>query len=290
MARGARDTETGAEVARLAHELARIADALERLGTSKPIASDWLASPAYVWIGSTARPVSEIAAPSLALLRGIDQQKAIVSENIGRLARGHSAHDMLLWGARGMGKSALVRAAVKEAQQAGGTGLALVQLRSDNLASLPALFFDLAATERQFLVFIDDLGFSEQDGDGPRHLRSALEGGLEVRPANVRLAVTSNRRAILARHMSEQDDPLNPRDAADDTLALADRFGLSLGFHSCTQATYLDIVAAYAEASRIEFDEADALAWARQRGSRSGRTAWQYVTELAGRSGRSLDW
>ena len=205
-----------------------------------------------------------------------------------RLARGHAAHDMLLWGARGMGKSALVRAAVAAAQRDMPGRLALVQAGTDALDTLPHLFAELGHVDRSFLVFIDDLGFADDDSVGPRHLRSWLEGGVEARPANVRLAVTSNRRAIVPRQASEQDDPVNPRDAVDDKLALADRFGLSLGFHNASQAEYLAIVAGYAEEYGLPWDEADALEWARRRGARSGRTAWQYVIELAGRAGKRI--
>ena len=134
----------------------------------------------------------------------------------------------------------------------------------------------------------DDLGFEDGDSTGPRQLRSWLEGGVEARPANVRLAVTSNRRAIVARHMREQDDPINPRDAVDDRLALADRFGLSIGFHACDQDDYLAIIAGYAQDYGLTFEQGDALEWSRRRGARSGRVAWHYVTELAGRAGRVL--
>ena len=151
-----------------------------------------------------------------------------------------------------------------------------------------ALFVALGAVDRSFLVFIDDLGFEDSDGAGPRVLRSWLEGGVEARPGNVRLAVTSNRRAIVARHLSEQDDPINPRDAVDDRLALADRFGLSVGFHNCTQDDYLAIIAGYCADLGLPFDDADALEWAKRRGARSGRVAWHYVTELAGRAGQAL--
>jgi hypothetical protein len=150
------------------------------------------------------------------------------------------------------------------------------------------LFAALAGVERRFLVFIDDLGFEDGDTAGPRALRSWLEGGVEARPGNVRLAVTSNRRAIVPRHLSEQDDPINPRDAVDDQLALADRFGLSLGFHACSQDDYLAIVEGYAQHHGLSFEQADALEWAKRRGARSGRVAWQFVTELAGASGQPL--
>ena len=268
--------------------LARIADAIERLAGGSPAPADWRASPAYVWHGREARSVSELPAVSLELLKGIDAQRERVSENVARLARGHAAHDMLLWGARGMGKSALVRAAVAAAQRDMPDRLALVQAGTDALDTLPHLFVELGHVDRSFLVFIDDLGFADDDSVGPRHLRSWLEGGVEARPANVRLAVTSNRRAIVPRQASEQDDPVNPRDAVDDKLALADRFGLSLGFHNASQEEYLAIVAGYAEEYGLPWDEADALEWSRRRGARSGRTAWQYVIELAGRESRAL--
>lgn len=268
--------------------LARIAAALERFAPPTPPQIDWTAAPAYVWTGQAARLVARIEAPALDLLRGIDAQKALVTSNVARLAAGQASHDMLLWGSRGMGKSALLRASMVAAQHKSAAALALVQIAPDALGTLAALFAALARVERRFLVFIDDLGFEDADGTGPRALRSWLEGGVEARPANVRLAVTSNRRAIVARHASEQDDPLNPRDAVDDKLALADRFGLSIGFHACSQDDYLAIIAGYAEAAGLAWDQADALEWSRRRGARSGRVAWHYVTELAGRAGKAL--
>lgn len=268
--------------------LARIAAALERLAPPPVTPTDWLSAPAYVWDGTIARAVARIEAPALTLLRGIDAQKAMVTANVERLAAGHAAHDMLLWGSRGMGKSAVLRASVAAAQAAWPGSIALVQVAPDALSSLAGLFTTLARVERRFLVFIDDLGFEDADGAGPRALRSWLEGGVEARPGNVRLAVTSNRRAIVARHLSEQDDPINPRDAVDDKLALADRFGLSIGFHNCSQDDYLAIIGGYAEKLGLDWEAADALEWSRRRGARSGRVAWHYVTELAGRAGQML--
>lgn len=270
-----------------ADPLARIADALEHLLPGGAGPPDWRTNPGYVWSGSAARGIARIEAPLLDHLRGIDRQKAEVVGNVGRLAAGHAAHDMLLWGARGMGKSALVRASVAAAQAGDPGRIALVQIAQDSLPGIPALFAQLGAVDRRFLVYIDDLGFEEGDSTGPRLLRSWLEGGVEARPANVRLAVTSNRRAIVSRAMSEQDDPINPRDIVDDRLALADRFGLSIGFHACSQDDYLAIIAGYAESLDLEWQQADALEWSRRRGARSGRTAWHYVTELAGRAGKS---
>jgi hypothetical protein len=266
--------------------LERIAAALERLAAPAPAAPDWLSHPAYVWHGRTARSVAHIEAPPLGLLRGIDAQKQVVAENVTRLAQGRAAHDMLLWGSRGMGKSALLRSAIVAAQHDGPERVALVQVAPDALSTLADLFAALRGVERQFLVYIDDLGFEDGDSSGPRALRSWLEGGVEARPGNVRIAVTANRRAIVPRHLSEQDDPINPRDAVDDKLALADRFGLSIGFHNCSQDDYLAIIAGYAGAYELTWDEGEALEWSKRRGARSGRVAWQFITELAGRAGK----
>lgn len=271
----------------MSDDLARIAAALERLAPAPSKPADWAAAPAYVWHGA-ARPVARLVAAPLALLKGIDAQKAVVTSNVARLAMGHAAHDMLLWGARGMGKSALLRAAVLASQDAEPGRIALVQVAPEALGTLPGLFADLGKQPRQFLVFIDDLGFEDHDSTGPRALRSWLEGGIEARPDNVRIAVTSNRRTIVPRHLSEQDDPINPRDSVDDRLALADRFGLSIGFHTCSQEDYLAIVGGYCTEYGLIWNEGAALEWSKRRGARSGRVAWQFVTELAGRSGTFL--
>ncbi len=268
--------------------LTRIAQALERFAPVAGPKQDWLAHPAYVWDRHGVRPVAKIEAPDPKLLRGIDAQRATVIENVTRLAAGHAAHDMLLWGSRGMGKSALLRSAIVAAQAEGAGRVALVQVAPDALDSLATLFTALREVKRQFLVYIDDLGFEDGDSSCPRALRSWLEGGVEARPGNVRIAVTSNRRAIVARHLSEQDDPINPRDAVDDRLALADRFGLSIGFHNCSQDDYLAIIMGYAENYGLTWDQAEALEWSKRRGARSGRVAWQFITELAGRAGVSI--
>lgn len=270
--------------------LTRIADALERIAPPALPPTDWTSAPAYVWSGASVLAVRELRAIALDRLCGIDAQKAAFVENARRHAAGLPAHDALLWGARGMGKSALVKAAVADVQ-AQGEPLALVQVggEPDALAGLPRLFRQLGDTDRRFMVFIDDIGFDGPEASGAaRTLRSLLEGGAMARPANVRLAVTSNRRAIVERHMGEQDDPINPRDAVDDRMALADRFGLSLGFHACDQDNYLAMIAGYAAAYGLVFDADDALLWAKQRGARSGRIAWHYVVELAGRAGKAL--
>jgi predicted AAA+ superfamily ATPase len=273
---------------RLLTLLERVAGALERLAPEALAAVNWASSPAYVWSAAGARAVERLEAPALDLLRGIDSQKERVVANVTRFAAGTAAHDMLLWGSRGMGKSALLRAAVRNAQERGPERIALVQVGQEALSTVPSLFVELGRHDRRFLVFVDDLGFEDDDLSGPRLLRSWLEGGVEARPANVRLAVTSNRRAIVARSLSEQDDPINPRDAVDDRLALADRFGLSIGFHNCTQDDYLAIIDGYAAHFGLAWQAADAIEWAQRRGARSGRVAWQYIAELAGRSGQAV--
>jgi uncharacterized protein len=259
--------------------LRRIADALDRI--APPFASPApREAKAYRWDGARLA-VAEFAPLPLDLLTGIDDVKATLVENCRRHAAGHAAHDALLWGSRGAGKSALVKSAV------GATdGLALVELAASDLASLPAVFVALDGWPVPVVVFIDDLGFD--DAGAARVLRSVLDGGAAARPRHVRLYVTSNRRHIVKRDMAEQESAINPRDAVDDALALADRFGLSLGFHVADQPTYLAMVEGYVRAYALPFDPADAVQFATQRGSRSGRVAWHYVVELAGRAGRAL--
>jgi predicted AAA+ superfamily ATPase len=263
--------------------LSRIAEALERLSPPPAAPADLMAAPAYVWDGVGVAVVRDFAPVDFDLLSGIDAQKGTLLENSRRHAAGHAAHDVLLWGARGTGKSASVAAVIGKLQGE-GANIALVQCAADRLESLPALFATLRGVARPMILFIDDLGFDEGAGDA-RALRSLLQGGAAARPANLRLYVTSNRRHIVPRHMSEQDDPINPRDVVDDKLALSDRFGLSLGFHNIDQDAYLAIVRGYADRFGLTFEASDAVQWATQRGSRSGRVAWQYVTELAGRAG-----
>jgi uncharacterized protein len=266
--------------------LRRIADALERMAPPHAETADLSQHTAYHWDGQRLAAVDRFTPLPLDLIVGVDRQKEVVTENSRRLGAGHAAHDVLLWGARGMGKSALVKS-VTAALQADGLPLALVETTADQLGSLPALFSLLSASDRRFILFIDDMAF-EGDDSGPRRLRSMLEGGAEARPANVRLYVTSNRRNIVERTQADEDSAVNARDVADDRLALADRFGLKLGFQYPDQAAFLGMVAAYASHFDLEWEEADALAFAHQRGGRSGRVAWHYSVELAGRAGRSL--
>lgn len=266
--------------------LERIAAALERLAPPPPQPTDWLAHPAYVWDGERARAVPVLDALALAQLRGIDAQTAALRENCERLAGGAAAHDVLLWGARGMGKSALVRACVADVQSKAPGALALVQLAPGSLPSFPALIAELAEQPRAFLLFIDDLGFGPDGRAAMLALRSLLDGGVVPRAAHIRLAVTANRRSIVERE--DTSAALHERDERDDALALADRFGLTLGFHPCDRETYLAILSSYTQPLGLAFDAEEALAFAIQRGNRSGRTALQYATELAGRAGVSV--
>lgn len=265
--------------------LARIAAALERIAPPPPPAADAMQHPAYVWRDGGLAAARAFTPLALDLLSGVDPQKTALVDNARRLATGSAAHDVLLWGARGAGKSALVKATVG-ALQKDGLDIALIEIAGDRIETLPRLFALIADVPRAFILFLDDLGFDDA-GQGPRLLRSMLEGGAEARPANARLHVTANRRHIVARDLREQD-PINPRDVIDDKLALADRFGLSLGFHVCDQDSYVAMVSGYARTYGLSFDPLDAIAWATQRGSRSGRVAWQYVVELAGRAGKAV--
>lgn len=265
--------------------LTRIAQALERLAppVSDPAPAN---APAYIWHQGSLRAATGFAPVSLDVLAGIDAQKAAVLENSRRLAAGHAAHDILLWGARGAGKSALVKSTVAAVQAEGGH-LCLVEAACDELDRLPDLFALLARDARPAIVFIDDMGF-EQGDPQMRHIRSVLDGGISARPGHVRLYVTANRRHIVPRNLDEQSSAINPRDAVDDNLALADRFGLSLGFHACAQDVWLEMVAGYAKKLGLSFDPQEALTWATQRGARSGRIAWHYAVELAGRAGKKI--
>ena len=257
--------------------IARIADALDRIAPPAPPEADLARGDHFRWDGQRLAQVSAGSALALDRFVGVDGQKAALMQNVGALAASGAAHDMLLWGARGMGKSALVRS-VSAAQS-----VALVQTAGDQLASLPALFDRLRRAARPFLLFIDDLAFAATD-PSVRLLRSVLDGGIAERPANVRLAVTSNHRHLVER---EATDLRHSRDSADDQLALVDRFGLVLGFHAPDQPTYLEMVRRHLDAEGLPFSQEDAIAFALARGGRSGRTAWHYRTELLTRKAKA---
>ncbi len=267
--------------------LARIADALDRLAPPAPTPADPLLGSSFIWAGDRLRAVAPLLAQPLARFMGVDAAKAALLANTTRHAHGLPAHDVLLWGSRGMGKSSLVRSVHRELA---ASGLGLVQVARDDIGTLPALFRQLSGVDRRFLIFADDLSF-EADEHQYKALRSVLDGGIEARPETVRIVVTSNRRHLIAREHADAEAAaaINARDLLDDRLALADRFGLSLGFHNCDQATYLEMVHGYAAAHGLQVDDAAAVAWALGRGNRSGRVAWQYIQEVAGKAGVRLD-
>ena len=274
-------------------QLTRIADALERLAPA-PTPAAALSPGGYVWEGASARlaPAAAIDGPPLSLLRGLDHTRDEVFENLQRFAAGAAANNMLLWGARGTGKSAPVKAAYK--QVAAAAPLALIEVQRDEIASLPALLGLIRQTDMRCVLYCDDLSFETPDTDY-KALKAVLEGGLEGRPANVLFVATSNRKHLTPRKMSENEDATAIRrgEAGQESLSLADRFGLSLGFYPPTQDEYLAIVAAYAQHFALEISDEEvrrqALAWAAQRGARSGRTAWQFIQDVLGRAGRAAD-
>lgn len=267
--------------------LARIAAALERLAPPAAAAASPDSGHWFGWDGSSLQALPPARTTALHLYQGVEAQAQALLENARRHAVRLPAHDVLMWGARGMGKSSLVRSVVAELVGA-SHDLALVQVMLPALPTLPALFRTLAAVERPFLLFLDDVSLGA-DAEQVHALRSLLDGGIQARPDHVRLVVTSNRRHLVPRSLRENEaEAINPRDVADDHLALADRFGLRLGFHPCDQAQYLAMCSAYAAAHVLAFDPAEALAWAMARGARSGRVAWQFTVEQAGAQGIRL--
>ncbi len=261
-------------------DLARIAAALERLAPAPPPEADPAHTPVMGWNGSRLVALPPAATLPAARFHGVDSQIAALRRNFAALAGRGAAHDSLLWGARGMGKSALTRALAMEA------GLSLVETGADGLSGAPALFARLAPCSRAFILFVDDLAFDAGDG-AARVLRSLLDGGVAARPANVRLVVTSNHRHLLRRAPAHGEQEVrHARDHMDDELALVDRFGLVLGFHPPDQDTYLAMVRGHLAAEGLTPDPEDAIAFALSRGGRSGRTAWHYRTEVLTRQKR----
>ena len=293
-------TETTADPAFSADALRRIADALEALVPKPPPAPDFDAADAFVWAPEPGRlvPVPQVSRVDIALLRGIDRVRDILVENTERFARGHAANNVLLWGARGMGKSSLVKAAhaqvnMSNSNAAEGAALKLVEIHREDVDSLPRLMALIRPAPHRFLVFCDDLSF-DFDDTSYKSLKAVLEGGLEGRPANVLFYATSNRRHLMPREMvdNERATAINPGEAVEEKVSLSDRFGLWLGFHKCSQDEFLAMVHGYAEhfglAVAREQLEAEALEWAITRANRSGRTAWQFIQDVAGRLGKAV--
>ncbi|WP_051492040.1 ATP-binding protein [Roseivivax isoporae] len=249
---------------------------------------------AFVWHVAPDRlePVAQVSRVSLDLLLGIDRTKATLLENTRRFARGLPANNALLWGARGMGKSSAVKA-VHAAVRAEGPDLKIVELQREDLPSVGRLLNVLRRSDRRFLLFCDDLSFSQDDAHY-KSLKAVLDGGIEGRPDNVLFYATSNRRHLMPRDMieNERSSAISPSEATEEKVSLSDRFGLWLGFHPCSQDEFLAMIRGYCDAHGIGIDDdtlrAEAIEWQATRGGRSGRVAWQYFTDLAGRRGVSI--
>lgn len=274
--------------------LTRIAEALERLAPTPHAAPD-LTAEAFVWHADPDRlvPVAEVARVDLPLLVGIDRARDTLLANTAQFAQGLPANNALLWGARGMGKSSLVKA-VHAAVRAQGTDLKIVELSREDLSSIGRLLALLrAARDHRFILFCDDLSFSHDD-QHYKALKAVLDGGIEGRPENVLFYATSNRRHLMPRDMieNERSSAINPSEAVEEKVSLSDRFGLWLGFHPCSQDEYLEMIRGYCANHGLEVDEstlrAEAIEWQATRGARSGRVAWQFFCDLAGRRGVRL--
>ncbi len=272
--------------------LHRIAEALERLAPPPPGQPDLSGADAFVWHPGTRRldPVHRVSRVDLSLLQGVDRQKRLVLENTERFAAGLPANNAMLWGARGMGKSSLVKAAHAAANAATPGALVLIEIHREDIRTLPDLLNLLREQPRRCLILCDDLSFEREDADY-KALKSVLDGGIEGRPANVLFYATSNRRHLMPRDMIENEraTAINPSEATEEKVSLSDRFGLWIGFHNCDQDAYFAMVGGYAAQMRlpigVEALHAAANEWSVTRGARSGRVAWQFIQDLAGRLG-----
>jgi predicted AAA+ superfamily ATPase len=270
----------------------RIAEALERLAPPPAPAIDLTIADAFVWHPEPPRlaPVKRVARVPIALLQGLERQKKILLENTLRFADGLPANNAMLWGARGMGKSSLVKAAHAEANARAPGSLVLVEIHREDIRTLPALLNVLREQPRRCLILCDDLSFEREDADY-KALKSVLDGGIEGRPENVLFYATSNRRHLMPRDMieNERSTAINPSEATEEKVSLSDRFGLWLGFHNCDQDTFFAMIDGYAEALGLPITQealhAEAVEWSVTRGGRSGRIAWQFIQDIAGRLG-----
>lgn len=276
---------------RKAKALERIAEALERMNPAPTGAPDFGQADAYVWHTAPDRleAVPNVNRIDIGLLVGIDRSRDTLLANTLQFAKGMSANNVLLWGARGMGKSSLIKAAHAEVSKQ-AQGLKLVEIQREDLPSIGRLLNLLRGQEIRFLLFCDDLSFDHDDSHY-KSLKAVLDGGIEGRPDNVLFYATSNRRHLMPRDMieNERSTAISPSEAVEEKVSLSDRFGLWLGFHPCDQDDYLAMIRGYCDALGIEISDddlrAEAIEWQQTRGSRSGRVAWQYVTDLAGRRG-----
>lgn len=276
--------------------LTRIADALERMAPPLPASLDLNLADAFVWHPSPVylAPVRRISRVDISLLRGVDRQKSILAENTLRFARGLPANNAMLWGARGMGKSSLVKATHAVANQEIPGSLVLIEIHRDDIRTLPDLLNLLRTETRRCLILCDDLSFEKEDADY-KALKSVLDGGIEGRPDNVLFYATSNRRHLMPRDMieNERSTAINPNESAEEKVSLSDRFGLWLGFHNCDQPTFLAMIDGYSADVRLPIEakelHAEAIEWSMTRGARSGRVAWQFIQEMVGRLGVTVE-
>lgn len=276
-------------------EIRQLREALERIAGPKPAQNDWSAADCFVWspARSFLQPVSRPNRVKLELIHGVDHVRDILFENTKRFADGFPANNVLLWGARGMGKSSLVKAVHARLCETPGLALKLVEIHREDINSLPALMEILRTSPVRVILYCDDLSF-DNDDTSYKSLKAALDGGIEGRPDNVIFYATSNRRHLLPRNMieNEQSTAINPSEAVEEKVSLSDRFGLWLGFHKCSQEDYLGMIDGYAAHFALEGGREDlhhrALEWATTRGARSGRVAWQFVQDEAGRQGKAL--
>jgi uncharacterized protein len=270
----------------------RIAEALERLAPPPPAPVDFSAADAFVWHPTPAHlaPVRKVSRVDIGLLKGVDRQRDILAENTLRFARGLPANNAMLWGARGMGKSSLVKATHALANEQKPGSLVLIEIHREDIRTLPDLLNLLREQDRRCLILCDDLSFEREDADY-KALKSVLDGGIEGRPDNVLFYATSNRRHLMPRDMieNERSTAINPNEAIEEKVSLSDRFGLWLGFHNCDQSTFLAMIDGYAGAMGLPISQEDlhreAVEWSVTRGARSGRVAWQFIQEMAGRLG-----
>ena len=283
------------EQAATSRDLTRIADALERMAPAPSIPPDFKTEQAFVWQVSPDRlvPIKRVNRIDLALLVGIERTRDTLLANTRQFAKRLPANNALLWGARGMGKSSIIKA-VHETIREEGHDLKLVELQREDLGTISRLLAVLRAQDARFLLFCDDLSFAHDD-ETYKSLKAVLEGGVEGRPENVLFYATSNRRHLMARDMieNERGSAINPNEAVEEKVSLSDRFGLWLGFHPCSQDDYLVMVRGYCAAYGVAVEDnvlrAEAIEWQATRGGRSGRVAWQYFMDLAGRKGVSLE-
>lgn len=275
--------------------LQRIADALERLAPDPAAAIDLAAADAFVFEAAnrSLRPIATVAAIPRQLLVGIDQVSEILFSNTERFAQGLPANNALLWGARGMGKSSLIKAVHAAINEAQPGALKLIEIHREDIEEMPALLSKLAASDARCLLFCDDLSFDAGE-TSYKSLKAVLEGGIEGRPDNVLFYATSNRRHLMPRNIIENEraTAIHPGEAVEEKVSLSDRFGLWLGFHACNQETYLAMIEGYIAHYGLDVPAGDwqpqALEWAKTRGARSGRVAYQFVQDLAGRLGQRL--